>query len=110
MADRGGPLRSQFNQSRETMRMMFVRLRWPARRRSCRGEAPGALPDRVLRSGPADARLGRDGVDMQGAAPVHSAFVADDPQRGKLALREPSGAVPWFESYADKDWITDVAA
>jgi hypothetical protein len=42
-----GPCGGQSRQSRETMRMMLVRLRWPRRRRSCAvmmAVRPGSLP------------------------------------------------------------------
>jgi hypothetical protein len=68
LADRDGPLWSQFSQSRETMRMMLVRLRWPLRRRSCTVMMPGRpslpRPERVLHRGPVHARPGRDGVNV----------------------------------------------
>jgi hypothetical protein len=49
------------------------------------------LPERVLDRGPVHARPGRDGVDVQRAAPVHPAFVADDAHHRDLAPCESSG-------------------
>jgi hypothetical protein len=37
------------------------------------------------------ARSGRDGVDVQGAAPVCPAFVTDDAHHGLLTPRESGG-------------------
>jgi hypothetical protein len=49
------------------------------------------LPERVLHRCPVHARPGRDGVNVQGAAPVHPAFVADDTHHRDLAPCESGG-------------------
>ena len=49
------------------------------------------LPECVLHRGPVHARPGRDGVDVQGAAPVCPAFVADDAHHGDFAPCESGG-------------------
>ena len=61
-----------------------------------RDDARASLPalrlsERVLHRGPVHARPGRDGVDVQGATPVHPAFVADDAHHGDLAPCESGG-------------------
>jgi hypothetical protein len=49
------------------------------------------LPECVLHCGTVHARPGPDGVDVQGAAPMRPAFVADDAHHGDLAPCESDG-------------------
>ena len=60
------------------------------------------LPQRVLDRGPVDACPGRDGVDVQGAAPVHPAFVADDAHHRDLAPCESGGQGWWQRAGCDE--------
>ena len=52
---------------------------------------PARLPHGVLHRGLADARPGRDGIEVERAAAVIPALVADDAERRELALRELGG-------------------